>query len=81
MTSNPKPIFPGIRVVSEDLYTFIDRLAGDIVLEPDISSCAMCAMRPGCKQRVNARVCQNAVKAWLLSKAGEYLTHNFRRAS
>lgn len=71
---------PTLQVISEELSTFIDRLAEDIVLDDDISTCAMCAIG-SCDQQVSGLVCLNAVKAWLLAKAGEYLTHNLKEAS
>lgn len=49
-------------------------------LRDDISTCAMCAIG-SCDQQVSGLVCLNAVKAWLLAKAGEYLTHNLKEAS
>lgn len=61
-----------VQVMAGDLAIFIDRLAEDVVLSDDISACAMCAIGK-CEQQVSGLVCRNAVKAWLLSKAGEYL--------
>lgn len=72
MGKNSEHKVTAIRVMADDLATFIDRLAEDIVLSDDISACAMCAIGK-CEQQVSGLVCRNAIKAWLLSKAGEYL--------
>lgn len=72
MNEKPKHNISAVRVVPNELSTFIDRLAVDVVLSNDISACAMCAIG-ACSKRVSGSVCRNAVKAWLLAKAGEYL--------
>lgn len=81
MSTEAKTPTPAFQVLSKELSTFIDLLAKSIVLDVDIPSCSMCAIGPICEQKVNDLTCQNAIKAWLLAKAGEYLTHNFREAS
>ena len=80
MSTEAKPKTSTVCVVSEELSTFIDRLAEEIVLDNDIFACSMCAIGD-CSQQVSGMVCRNAVKAWLLTKAGEYLAHNLRRSS
>lgn len=72
---------PMPRVISEELSIFIDRLAETIVMDVDFPSCSMCAIGLTCEQKVNDLTCQNAIKAWLLAKAGEYLTHNLKEAN
>lgn len=72
MNKKPTHHISAIRVLPSELSTFIDRLAEDIVLSNDISSCTMCAIG-SCPQKVSGLVCRNAVKAWLLVRAGEYL--------
>ncbi len=72
MNEKPKHNILAVRVIPNELSTFIDRLAEDVVLNNDISSCAMCAIG-SCPQQVSELVCRNAVKAWLLARAGEYL--------
>ena len=54
-----------------DLSFFIDRLAEDIVLDDSICQCSMCSIG-SCSSQVSGLVCRNAVKAWLLSRAGNY---------
>ena len=73
MNTEEKTTISPVHTISEELSTFIDRLAEEVVLDYDISACAMCAIG-SCDQQVSGLVCQNAVKAWLLTKAGEYLT-------
>lgn len=72
---------PMPQVISEELSIFIDRLAETIVMDADFPSCSMCAIGLTCEQKVNDLTCQNAIKAWLLAKAGEYLTHNLKEAN
>lgn len=72
MNEKSKHNTPAVRVVPNELSTFIDRLAEDVVLSNDIPACAMCAIG-SCDHQARGQVCQNAVRAWLLVRAGEYL--------
>lgn len=56
-----------------DLAYFIDRLAENIVRDENIQTCHMCSIG-SCSSQVSGLTCRNGVKAWLLSKAGEYLS-------
>ena len=61
--------------MSPDLACFIDQLAEDIVQNENICSCNMCSMR-GCSSQVSGLTCRNGIKAWLLSRAGQFLSRS-----
>ena len=58
--------------LSPDLACFIDQLAEDIVRNENSCSCDMCSI-VGCSSQVSGLTCRNGIKAWLLSKAGQFL--------
>lgn len=58
--------------LTPELAYFIDQLAEEIVLSETLPSCQMCAIGE-CQDQVSGIVCRNAVKAWLLERAGKYL--------
>ena len=61
--------------LSPDLACFIDQLAEEIVLDYNITSCCMCSLGE-CSSQVSGMVCRNGIKAWLLDKAGKFLSRN-----
>ena len=56
-----------------ELAYFIDQLAEDIARNENSCSCDMCAI-VGCSSQVSGLTCQNGIKAWLLSKADQFLS-------
>lgn len=54
MSTETKPKTSTVCVVSEELSTFIDRMAEEIVLNNDIPTCSMCAIGD-CFQLVNGK--------------------------
>lgn len=57
---------------SAELVYFIDKLAESITSNQDIYPCNMCSNRK-CSPHTSGMTCQEGVKSWLLSKAGQYL--------
>jgi len=55
-----------------ELAYFIDHLAEELVRNENSCTCDLCSII-GCSAQVSGSTCQNGIKAWLLSKAGEYL--------
>lgn len=56
-----------------ELAYFIDKLAEDIALNENGCSCDMCSI-VGCSSQVSVSTCRNGIKAWLLSKVGQYFS-------
>lgn len=61
--------------LSPDLACFIDQLAEDLVLSDNNCTCDMCSIN-GCSSQISGVTCKNGIKAWLLSKAGQFLPSN-----
>lgn len=56
-----------------ELAYFIDQLAEDLVRNENSCSCDMCSI-VGCSSPINGLTCRNGIKAWLLSKVGQYFS-------
>ncbi len=58
-----------------ELAYFIDQLAEDLVRNENSCSCDMCSI-DGCLPQISGLTCKNGIKAWLLTRAGQYFSQS-----